>query len=244
MNSTINTFTSSVDRFASFLPNLLSGVVVLLVGWGIGFVLARLTRAILARIGYDRLLVKLGLVDRSRAEGHSGSRWAGTAVFVVVMLVAVMQAARSWNLSFVSGGIARFIAYIPHLIGAVVIFGGALYFANWIRDRMARAPSESLGARQNPVVASSVRGGILTLGAFMALRELQIAPEIVTIAFTVTLAAIALAGALAFGLGSRSVAGRMTEQWYERRAQSAQSGERSRTTDGTVSAGGEPRRSA
>jgi hypothetical protein len=56
------------------------------------------------------------------------------------------------------------------------------------------------------------------MGAFMALRELQIAPEIVTIAFTVTLAAIALAAALAFGLGSRSVAGHVTQQWYERQA--------------------------
>jgi hypothetical protein len=50
----------------------------------------------------------------------------------------------------------------------------------------------------------------------MALRELQIAPEIVTIAFTLTLAAIALAAALAFGLGSRNVAGQVTQQWYER----------------------------
>ena len=56
------------------------------------------------------------------------------------------------------------------------------------------------------------------MGAFMALRELQIAPEIVTIAFTLTLAAIALAAALAFGLGSRNVAGQVTQQWYDRQA--------------------------
>ena len=71
---------------------------------------------------------------------------------------------------------------------------------------------------QRPLVASSVRAGVLALGAFMALRELQIAPEIVTIAFTLTLAAIALAAALAFGLGSRNVAGQVTQRWYERQA--------------------------
>jgi hypothetical protein len=63
-----------------------------------------------------------------------------------------------------------------------------------------------------------VRAGVLAMGAFMALRELQIAPEIVTIAFTLTLAAIALAAALAFGLGSRGVAAQVTQQWYERQA--------------------------
>jgi hypothetical protein len=62
-----------------------------------------------------------------------------------------------------------------------------------------------------------VRAGILAVGAFMALRELQIAPEIVTVAFTVTVAAIGLAAALAFGLGGRGVAGQVAQRWYDRR---------------------------
>jgi hypothetical protein len=62
-----------------------------------------------------------------------------------------------------------------------------------------------------------VRVAILAVGAFMALRELQIAPEIVNLAFTLTLGAIALATALAFGLGGRDVAGRIAQSLYERR---------------------------
>ena len=140
----------------------------------------------------------------------------GLAVYVLVMLAAVMQAARAWNLQMVASGVAALIAYIPHLIGAAVIFAAALYFGDWVRGRMARGEGARLG--QRPLVASAVRAAVLALGAFMALRELQIAPEIVTIAFTITLAAIALAAALAFGLGSRNVAGQMTQQWVDRQA--------------------------
>ena len=183
-------------------------------GYLLAKVLASVTRALLTRIGYDRFLAKIGVIDS--AESHAGSQWTGTAVLVVVMLAAVMQAARAWNLQMVADGVSAIIGYIPNLIGAAAIFAAALYFGDWVRGRIRHA--EGPAQDQRPLVASAVRAAVLTMGAFMALRELQIAPEIVTIAFTVTLAAIALAAALAFGLGSRNVAGHVTQQWYERQA--------------------------
>jgi hypothetical protein len=214
MNSTMHWFTTAFDGAVAFIPSLFAGLLILLVGYVVAKILASFTRALLGRIGYDRFLAKIGLIDSS--DSRAGTRWTGSAVFAIVMLAAVMQAARAWNLQMVAVGVSQLIGYIPHLIGAAVIFAAALYFADWVRGRMARG--EGARAGQRPLVASAVRAAILAMGAFMALRELQIAPEIVTIAFTVTLAAIALAAALAFGLGSRNVAGQMTQKWVDRQA--------------------------
>jgi hypothetical protein len=49
----------------------------------------------------------------------------------------------------------------------------------------------------------------------MALQELGIATDIVTTAFAILFGAIALAMALAFGLGNRELAGEVTREWYE-----------------------------
>src|SRR3712207_5580742 len=49
----------------------------------------------------------------------------------------------------------------------------------------------------------------------MALQELGIATDIVTTAFAILFGAIALALALAFGLGNRELAGEVTRAWYE-----------------------------
>jgi hypothetical protein len=214
MNSTMHWLSTAFDGAVAFIPSLLAGLVILAVGYVVAKVLASVTRALLTRIGYDRFLAKIGLIDSG--ESRAGSQWTGTAVFVVVMLAAVMQAARTMNLQMVADGVSAIIGYIPNVIGAAAIFAAALYFGDWVRGRIARAEDAPLG--QRPLVASAVRAGVLTMGAFMALRELQIAPEIVTIAFTVALAAIALAAALAFGLGSRNVAGQVTQRWYERQA--------------------------
>jgi small-conductance mechanosensitive channel len=217
MHAATDSFTHGFDAFMAFLPNLVAGLVILVVGYLAALLLGRVTRALLRRTSYDRFLARIALLDQDRIEAKRGSEWTGKAVFWVVMLVAVMQAARAWQLEMLGVGIGHVIAYLPHLIGAAVIFAAALYFGTWVRDRIAHREMKREGTDQRPLVASSVRAGILALGAFMALRELQIAPEIVTLAFGVTMASIGLAAALAFGLGSRSVAERLTHQWYDQR---------------------------
>jgi hypothetical protein len=56
---------------------------------------------------------------------------------------------------------------------------------------------------------------VILLAVFMALQELGIATDIVTTAFAILFGAIALAMALAFGLGNRELAGEVTREWYE-----------------------------
>ena len=212
------------NDFLAFLPDLLWGLAILVVGYFIARLLASIARPLLHRVGFDRLVDRLGIAVRAdRTE--QGARWGSSVVFWVTMLIVAMYAADAWRLGAVATGIAAIIAYLPHVLAAAVIFGAALLFGNWVRARMMETsgPSgpgvtgEASLTSQRPLVAGAIRAGILALGAFMALRELQIAEEIVTLAFSLTLGAIALAAALAFGLGSRDVAGRVARRWYEER---------------------------
>jgi Conserved TM helix len=212
---------TAFDGFVGFFPNLIAGLAVLLLGYVIAIVLRRITVALTRRFGLDRVLMRVGIEDKDDPE--AGPRWAGTFVFWMVMLITAMQVARAWKLDFVAIGLARILAYVPHVIAAGVIFVAATLFGNWVRERILHASNgDAVAAANDPasqrrIVALAVRAGILALGSFMALRELQIAPEIVTIAFTLTVASIALAASLAFGLGSRGVAGQVAQRWYDRR---------------------------
>jgi hypothetical protein len=67
----------------------------------------------------------------------------------------------------------------------------------------------------------AAQGAILVLTGAMALRQMGVANEIINLAFGLLIGAIAVAAALAFGLGGREVAGRQLQQWV----QAAQSGE-------------------
>lgn len=225
MNTTIHWLTTAFDGFVAFLPNLVAGLVILLVGWLIASILARVTRALAHRLGFDRLMAKLGVTTTSAAESKTGSYWLGSIAYLIVMVVTVMQASLAWRLDFVANGLAAVIGYLPHILGAVFVFGVALFLGNWVRDRFYRRAVESEAAEVEITRTTTprflpglVRGAIIAVGAFLALRELQIAPEIVNAAFMFTIGALAVAGALAFGLGGRETAGRIAQSWWDRRS--------------------------
>src|SRR5262249_41378764 len=153
------------------------------------------------RLGFDRFVARLGLGQPKGEE--TASRFLGSVVLFFIMVAAIMQAARLWGLTFVADGLARFLAYVPHVVAAAFIFTVALFFGNWVRGRLMREAAEGEDRRLARVLPSAVRIGIIALGSFMALRELQIAPEIVNAAFILIVAAAAVAAALAFGLGAR-----------------------------------------
>ena len=222
MNWDMHWLTTAFDGFVAFLPSLVAGLVVLLIGYVVANVLARVTRSLLRRVGLDRLLARVGIVGGVVGRGGEGrppSHWAGTTVFTVVIIATFMQVARTWNMTFVAVGFARLLEYVPHVVGAVLIFGAAMFLGNWLRDRLLRSSflSAQASSQEGRLIPSVLRGVVIGIGSFMALRELQIAPEIVNLAFSLSLGAFALAAALAFGLGGRDVAGRIAQSWYERR---------------------------
>lgn len=154
---------------------------------------------------------------RRRAEDlyrpRIGSRVVASTVFWIIIIATLMEACRAARLYSFASGLDDILGYIPHLIAAVLIFIGSILVANWIRERVVGGDASTAS-----LVGGAVKAGILTIGGFMALRELQIAPDIVKIAFTLAFGAIALASALAFGLGSRKVAEQMTTEIYDENA--------------------------
>jgi hypothetical protein len=215
MQPTIDWFTRASDEVLAFLPKLVAGLVILIIGYIIGLLLEKGTTALARRLGFDGFMVRLGLTERPGAK--TPSQLLGIAVFVVVIIATLMQASRVWDLTFVADGLARIIAFLPHVLAAAIVFALALFLGNFARDRMSRRPGAEPAPDGVSVLPAAVRAGILAIGSFMALRELQIAPVIVSAAFISTVAGIALATALAFGLGARDVAGRIARSWYERR---------------------------
>jgi hypothetical protein len=105
------------------------------------------------------------------------------------------------------------LSYLPNVIAAIVIFVAAALIsgavAAGITKLMGDTPTGKIAATVLPAM-------VMVIALFMVLEQLQIAPEIVRIAFAATVGALALGLALAFGLGGRSVAQRMLEDAYSK----------------------------
>jgi hypothetical protein len=146
-------------------------------------------------------------------------------VFWVLSLVTVGVSVDALQLAWLSAGVAHILAYVPNLLAAGAIVAVAYIVGNLV---YTQATSREGASR---TFARLARGAIYVLAGFMALQQLGIATAIVTTAFTVALAGMAIAAALAFGLGNRELAGRVTREWYEQRGPHYRSFEPTRTEE-------------
>ena len=134
--------------------------------------------------------------------------WTAPADAAVILL-----AANALGLDTLANVMGTLVSYIPSVIAAVVIILVGIVLGGFVEGFIAASAGAVHGGRS---LARIGRGSVILLSVFMALQELGIATEIVTTAFAILFGAVALAMALAFGLGNRDLAGEVTREWYER----------------------------
>ena len=92
---------------------------------------------------------------------------------------------------------------------AVVILGAGILVGDWVK-RLTKGAT-----KERPFIANLAKA-IVIFALAIALQNLGIANEIVTLAFGLLLGSIAIAAAIAFGIGSREIAGREEEAWVKK----------------------------
>ena len=131
----------------------------------------------------------------------------GYLVFVAIMLVAATEASRQLGFLVLVDLITRFMVFAGEVTLGLIILAVGLYLAN-----VAAGVIETSGAAQARMLAITARVAIIVLAGAMALRQMGVAADIINLAFGLLLGAIAVAAALAVGLGARRVAGREVEE--------------------------------
>ena len=195
-----------LNNILNALPEIFAAGLIILVAYIAGKLVAGLVTNLLTGIGFDAILVRLGL-GRTPAPGRrTPSEVVGYLVFVAVMLVAVTEAARQLNFIVLADLITRFMIFAGEVILGLIIFAVGLYLA-----KLAGSVIETSGATHAGLLAVAARVAIIVLAGAMALRQMGVASDIINLAFGLLLGAIAVAVALAVGLGSRDIAAREVE---------------------------------
>ena len=201
-----------LSTILAVIPTLFAGVLLLTVAYLVGQWVADLISNLLAGVGFNNLLAHLGLGRRVEPKDRRApSAIVGTLILVAIMLFASIEAARLLGFEALGTLISEFVIFASQVILGLIIFGIGLYLGN-----LAAAAVQASATAQAPVLALVTRVSIIVLAAAMALRQMGLANEIVTLAFGLLLGAIAVAAALAFGLGARDIASRTIERWVNR----------------------------
>jgi uncharacterized oligopeptide transporter (OPT) family protein len=206
---------SFTQVFGDLVPALLGALIILFAGYLLAKILEKLIERFLRRIHLTRMLERGGVlqaVERSGAH-FNPVRVLSNLVFWLVMFAVILIAANALGLDSLADVFQELVSYIPSVIAAIVIILLGIVLGGFVGGLIAASAGALHGGR---ALARVGRGGVILLAIFMALQQLGIATDIVTTAFAILFGAIALAMALAFGLGNRELAGEVTREWYGR----------------------------
>jgi Conserved TM helix len=200
--------TNMLNQFMSAIPLVFTAAVILGVAYFVGKLIADLATSLLSGMGFDAVVAKLGI--NMPEGGQTPSKIVGTIVLVATILVALVPAVDVLKLPALTVLVTGLLQVLGQVAVGVAIFGAGLFLANWVADLI-----KSAGMREGNLLATSARVAILIFSGAMALRQVGVATDIVNLTFGLLLGAMAVAIAIAFGLGGRDVAAEQLRDWVK-----------------------------
>jgi hypothetical protein len=212
-----------LQQILNVLPAVFTAIAILILAYFLGRFVADLVTSILTSLGFNNIFTILGLpapttqtvadaetTSTAKIPTRTPSEIAGVVVLVGILLFATVAAVNILNIPALTVLLTGILVIVGRILSGLVVFAIGLFFAN-----LAFNIISSSGNRQAKILAQAARISIITLVSAMALQQIGIGSDIVNLAFGLLLGAIAVAIALAFGLGGRDIAREQMREWLD-----------------------------
>lgn len=229
-----------LNQILAAIPKIFTAGLILVIAYVLGQFLSDLVTNILTSIGFNNVFQWIGFpttratrrtavspppdsgfpppppgggsqtVLQPTPPTRTPSELVGIIVLVGIMLFATVAAVDVLQIQALTAIVTGILIIAGRILVGLVIFAIGLYLANLAYNLII-----SSGSRQARTLAQIARIAIIALVIPMALQQMGIAGNIVELAFGLLLGAIAVAIALAFGLGARDIAAAQVREWLD-----------------------------
>jgi hypothetical protein len=167
-----------------YLPNLFAGILLVVIGWFLGWFLKRIIIRAAVLLRLERLLTRIRWgEDFSKADVRYGFyNFLGNVAFFIIFMIFLDNAFRTWKLTVLSDLLEKIIYFIPKIVLALAIFGIGWLIASWAAKSALKALHREDIPRAS-LIARLIKAVLIMLFSAMALVELDIARQVVIIGF-------------------------------------------------------------
>ncbi len=220
-----------LERILAAIPQIIVAALVLVVAYFVGKFVADLVTNLLRGAGFDNIMTVLGLpelnlgsstpspvqpgldaegrpISTVQTPGRTPSEIVGIIALVAIVLFGAVTATEILDFEGLTQIVRAILRIGARILSGLVVFAVGLYLAN-----LAFRLVNSMGTGQAKILAQAARISVIVFVGAMALQQMGVAPDIVNLAFGLLLGAIAVAIAIAFGLGGRDVAADQLREW-------------------------------
>jgi hypothetical protein len=224
-----------LNQALAIIPKLFAAGVLLAIAYAVGKYVSELVTNILSGVGFDNVFQWLGIPSPAERGNMTSARplaseseqptilqtgavvgqktpseWMGMVAWVAIILVAVLAAVDILGIQTLQRVVSVILVIAGQVAIGTLIFAVGLILANFAYNLIAAS-----GNRQGKILGQTARIAIIALVAAMALQQMGVATSIVNLAFGLLLGSIAVAIAVAFGLGGREIAAEQVRDWLD-----------------------------
>ncbi len=215
------------DAFATkitiFLPELIGAIIIFVAG----LIIAKLFKMGIVKL--LRLAHFDSAADKTGVKGflnkgniiRTPSEIIGSLAYWFIMILVLIASLDALGLPIVSDILNDIFLYIPNVVAAIIVLILGILFGNLL-SAVVRTTASNAGVANAEGLGKIALYAIVVFSGSIALIQLGIGAEIVSLAFGLAFGAMALAFGLAFGLGGKEVAGNYLKKCLEEKKTSKQ----------------------
>lgn len=194
--------------FIQFAPRLIIAIVLFIIGWVLGSLIAKAFEQVFGALKVDKLFASVGADDLFRKAGMTLNTgyFIGQVMKWFVLIIFLLPSLSLVGLDSIGGFLREdVLGFLPRVIVAAFVLIVATVVSEGV-SRTLVAGAKSMNLRSAHMLGAVAKYAIWTFAFIIALGQLGVAPAYMQILFTGIIAMFAIAGALAFGLGGKEAA--------------------------------------
>jgi hypothetical protein len=215
IHTTVESLKIFWEQLLQFLPQLIIGIFLMVVGWALAKLLRKAMVKVLRLIRLDVVAEKAGIEDILLKGGaqYSSVNIVANLIYWFIMFGLTLAILHSLGLDAAKELFNRFLLYIPNVIAAllVLIFGTLL-------AKLVRGTSftylTNIRISGAEFISTITYWIIILLIVSIALQQLSLGGQILISAFEIAFGGMCLALALAFGLAGKEWATQILEKLW------------------------------
>jgi len=194
---------NGVAVVVSFVPKIIAGTIVLLIGVIIASILKQVVLEIFKALRIESFLRRYGVPEAK--EEFSWSNIFSEIVRWFVIIIFLLPTADIWGLPRVVTILNEFLLYLPNVLVAAIIAVVGFVLGSLAHD-LILASVKGISSETANSIASVTRWAVNIFVILAVLNQLGVASDLIRILFTGFVAMLAIAGGIAFGLGGQTSA--------------------------------------
>jgi len=196
-----------INKLMAAVPNIIGAAIIILVAYFVTKFVVYMLTGLLDGMNFNSFPEKIGAQALFSGD-FTATKLVGGGVMFFSMLTATTAAVDTLGIDIISTIFARVLQF-----GGGILMGGVILL---IGNFLSQLAYTKLSATGSAGFANIARFAIIGLVIAMGLKAMGLADNIVNLAFGLTLGSIAVAGALAFGLGGKDAAKTVADAWARR----------------------------